>query len=586
MTTLSKYIAALLLVATSSVALAQGGGPGGGGNNGNQNQPLGDAPVPNENPITEQKRVLGKILFWDEQLSSDNTVACGTCHQPAAGGADARLAANPGFDSLFGTADDIVGSPGIRALDENGMQVNDPMFGHGPQVTGRATPSFFTSMFADTNFWDGRASDRFVDPLNSNSVIINDGGALESQAVGPILNTVEMAQQGRSWNDVTTKLAAVTPLALATEIPADMVDALAGGQTYANLFSAAFGDSEITPVRIALAIATYERTLVPNQTPWDLYVSGDANAMTASQIAGWEAFDNQTPCGNCHEPPLFSDDNFRNIGLRPSLEDLGRFDVTGQNNDRGEFKTPSLRNVGLRKALMHVGWVTDTADALDFYNAGRNNTGHTQFTADQSNIPGTGIDIDEIDVFGNDPVRRAQVVDFMANGLTDPRAAAETFPFDRPVLASERIAETTNSNANLTGVATDSSTTAARFTGSVVSATGASSNNEFTGSDVLAINVTVSTDPADVGQNADFFCVVSIDGRPYTQRADGSYSYWDGTLETLSTVRSVSALSSVENVAVANGVTGVTGEFAIYVAYRVNGGDLRYNGEPVRFTVR
>ena len=53
---------------------------------------LPPVPVPAENPITEPKRVLGKILFWDEQLSSDNSVACGTCHRPAWGGADARNA--------------------------------------------------------------------------------------------------------------------------------------------------------------------------------------------------------------------------------------------------------------------------------------------------------------------------------------------------------------------------------------------------------------------------------------------------------------------------------------------------------------
>ena len=68
-------------------------------------------PVPVENPITEPKRVLGKILFWDEQLSSDGSVACGTCHRPAAGGADPRTRRHPGIDK--GTIDDVMGSPGI-----------------------------------------------------------------------------------------------------------------------------------------------------------------------------------------------------------------------------------------------------------------------------------------------------------------------------------------------------------------------------------------------------------------------------------------------------------------------------------------
>ena len=69
---------------------------------------LPDVPVPPENPITEAKRVLGKILFWDEQLSSDDTVACGTCHLPAAGGGDPRAAVHPG--TVPGSVDDVAGS--------------------------------------------------------------------------------------------------------------------------------------------------------------------------------------------------------------------------------------------------------------------------------------------------------------------------------------------------------------------------------------------------------------------------------------------------------------------------------------------
>ena len=76
-------------------------------------------PVPSENPITESKRILGKILFWDEQLSSDNTMACGTCHIPSNGGTDPRPAINPGFDYLFGTDDDVIGSMGVVHYDEN-----------------------------------------------------------------------------------------------------------------------------------------------------------------------------------------------------------------------------------------------------------------------------------------------------------------------------------------------------------------------------------------------------------------------------------------------------------------------------------
>jgi len=306
--------------------------------------------------------------------------------------------------------------------------------------------------------------------------------------------------------------------------------------------------------------------------------------MTADQIAGWNSFDNNTPCGNCHRPPLFSDNNFRNIGLRPSFEDLGEFEVTGQNNDRGDFKTPSLRNVGLRGALMHVGWITDVADSIDFYNVGTNNTGHTQFREDQSGIPQTNVDIDEINVFGNDPVRRGQIVEFLTNGLTDPRAANETFPFDRPVLASERFEQTANSGS-IAAVTIDDSTTESRFSASIVSENGNREDNRFSANETLSINVAVNIDAQDRGAAADFFCVVSHQGVVYALQANGSYLPWDGTVAGLSASSSTNALSGVENIAVVQGLTGIAGEFRIHTGYRTQSSELRYNEEPIVFTV-
>jgi exonuclease III len=90
---------------------------------------------------------------------------------------------------------------------------------------------------------------------------------------------------------------------------------------------------------------------------------------------------------------------------------------------------------------MHVGWITDAQDAADFYNAESGNTRHTQFTDDQSGIPtqnpGNFVDYSTLSFFVPSPARQAVVVDFLENGLTDPRVAAEEFPFDRPALGSE-----------------------------------------------------------------------------------------------------------------------------------------------------
>ena len=398
-------------------------------------------PMSPENPVTEEKRVLGKILFWDEQLSSDDTVACGTCHIPAAGGADPRLSDHPGPDGLFGTADDTIGSAGIVHRDTSNEPVIDSVFGVDRQVTGRVSPTMLMSMYAEDVFWDGRARSAFPDPLDSTNTVIASGGALESQAVGPILSNVEMAHDGRTWADVTNKLAVVTPLVRAAKIPADMASALEQNPTYPELFASAFGDTAITPIRIGMAIATYERTLVPNETPWDRFMAGDTTAMTADQIQGWTDFSEQTVCDNCHVIPQFTDHQFYNIGLRPASEDIGRQAVTQLGEDFGSFKTPSLRNVGLRKAQMHVGWITNAQDAADFYNAESAVTRHTQFTENQSGIPtqnpGNFVDYSTLSFFVPSPARQAAVVDFLENALTDPRVAAEEFPFDRPALGSE-----------------------------------------------------------------------------------------------------------------------------------------------------
>ncbi|MBL8753053.1 MAG: hypothetical protein JNK15_07090, partial [Planctomycetes bacterium] len=103
---------------------------------------LPPAVPPVQNPSTPQKVVLGKILFWEEQLSSDDSVACGTCHLPEFGGSDGRGGGqHPGYDDLFGTADDVAGSAGIVRQGQNGDFKPRGAFGLHRQATGRTSPS-------------------------------------------------------------------------------------------------------------------------------------------------------------------------------------------------------------------------------------------------------------------------------------------------------------------------------------------------------------------------------------------------------------------------------------------------------------
>lgn len=393
---------------------------------------LGDVPpvpVPAENPVTEPKRLLGKILFWDEQLSSNDTVACGTCHLPAHGGSDPRIGRHPGTDP--GTIDDVLGSPGVVHLDRSGRPSLHPTFGNEPQVTERLSPSNFGALWAPALFWDGRASGTFRDPLTGD-VVISEGGALETQALEPVLNSVEMAKTGREWHEVTTKLERVEPLALASDLPDDVAAALASHGSYPALFEAAFDDAQITPVRIAFALATYQRTLVADQTAWDSYDAGDEDALSQSAVRGLDAMQ-RLHCTGCHVPPLFTNNDFLNIGVRQAALDQGRLNVTADPEDAGEMKVPSLRNAALRPRFMHTGEFESLLAAIHFYEAGRaENVGGL----DRDDIPGVGEYF-----FSLTPLSEAGILEFLREGLIDPRVRDESFPFDRPTLRSERAAD-------------------------------------------------------------------------------------------------------------------------------------------------
>ena len=382
---------------------------------------LPPVPVPAENPITETKRVLGKILFWDEHLSSDDTTACGTCHRPGSGGADPRHGRHTGTDK--GTIDDVWGSPGVVHMDEAGQALEHPVFGFEPQVTPRVAPSNFGSLWAGEVFWDGRAGSRFLDPL-SGEVVIARGGALENQALDSLSNPAEMTHPGRTWNDLAEKLRRVRPLALARDIPVDVAAALAGHPDYPALFRAAFGDDGISAVRIAFAIATYQRTLVADRTPWDRFMAGDETALSEQAKFGWQVFQ-RLRCVNCHEPPLFTNNDYFNIGLRLSEFDSGRQGVTEDPEDAGEMRVPSLRNVGLRTRLMHTGEFGRLSEAITFYNTGMALPG-------VDDIPGVGTYVFDLTGFDSYDLDA-----FLGTALLDPRVAEETFPFDRPTLRSE-----------------------------------------------------------------------------------------------------------------------------------------------------
>jgi hypothetical protein len=190
------------------------------------------------------------------------------------GGADPRVGRNPGVDK--GTIDDVLGSPGIVSLDRAGRPEPNPQFGDGPQVTPRAAPSNFGALWADELFWDGRASLAGRRPAHG-AVAIARGGAREPGPRG----ARRAGRDGETRPLVDRRHGhdrARAPLALATDLPKDVEAARAARPTYPALFEAAFGDSRVTPIRVAFAIAS-RGTLLSDQTAWDRYAAGDERAL-------------------------------------------------------------------------------------------------------------------------------------------------------------------------------------------------------------------------------------------------------------------------------------------------------------------
>ncbi|MEO0797273.1 MAG: cytochrome c peroxidase [Verrucomicrobiota bacterium] len=384
-------------------------------------EPLNPPEDPAGNPLTASKVALGKTLFWEEQMSSTGTMSCATCHAPTAGGSDARSvigdlrSSNPGPDGVVGTNDDVTGSQGVPANTHEGLYTWSEAYAYDAQVTVRYPRPAINAGYTETLFWDGRAGSQLVDPVSGETVLTN-GAALEVQALGPITNDVEMAHMGANWEEILAKLERVRPLALATDIPTAL-EAWISDRGYPELFLETFGDSEITPSRIAMAIASYERILFSDRTKFDRVVMG-IDAFSNAETRGQNRF-NGSRCDTCHSGPAFTDGDFHHIGVRPIAngEDLGRFDVTGNNGDRGDFLTPGLRNAALRPAFMHTGSIGTLEEVIDFYIAGGD------FNSADNELRPVNLAA----------LAQADLLAFLET-LTDDRVANALPPFDHPTL--------------------------------------------------------------------------------------------------------------------------------------------------------
>jgi cytochrome c peroxidase len=205
------------------------------------------------------------------------------------------------------------------------------------QKGGRSAPTVINRAYSTAQFWDGRAA------------------SLEDQAKGPIANPIEM-----------------THAADATAAHEACVECLRAIPGYVQRFEKVFGTKKITIDHIAQAIATFERTVLSGNAPYDRYEAGDKSAMTEAQVRGMKVFFDKAQCDRCHLGFNFTDGSYENIGIgmdKP-MPDLGRYNVTKREQDKGAFKTPTLREIEHTAPYMHDGSLKTLEEVVEHYDKG------------------------------------------------------------------------------------------------------------------------------------------------------------------------------------------------------------------------
>lgn len=260
-----------------------------------------------DNPLTIQGVKLGRMLFYETDLSLDGSMSCASCHRQ-----------EHAFSDTTQFSIGVHGLPGHR----------------------QAMAVFNMAWNMNNFFWDGRAA------------------LLRDQSLKPIQDSLEMAE---TLDHVVSKLN--------------------NDQLYRDQFHRTFGSDQITPERMSLALEQFMNSIVSVDSRYDRFLSGQ-DMLTENEERGrvlfFAEYDPFFPatsgadCAHCHTPRNFENDLFVNNGLESdgSVADLGRELVTGDPNDRGKMKVPSLRNVALTAPYMHDGRFQTLEQVVDHYNDG------------------------------------------------------------------------------------------------------------------------------------------------------------------------------------------------------------------------
>ncbi len=249
--------------------------------------------------------------------------------------AKARLGRKLFFDPLL-SADRTVSCAGCHRPDHGFASPRRVAVGVGGREHRRNAPSLLNRAYGRSFFWDGRAT------------------SLEAQALLPIENPLEMA------NDV-----------------GEVVRRLRADAGYAAAFRTAFPDG-VTAANVGKALATFERLLLAGGSRVDRFRAGEVGALSEGERHGLWLYESRAGCWRCHSGANFSDEGFHNtgVGWGKSPPDWGRFAVTGKDEDRGRFKTPTLRRLADTGPYMHDGSMATLEEVVEFYNRGGGKNPH------------------------------------------------------------------------------------------------------------------------------------------------------------------------------------------------------------------
>lgn len=201
------------------------------------------------------------------------------------------------------------------------------------QTGTRQAPTIVNRVFSRAQFWDGRA------------------GSLEEQALGPITNPIEMGNP-----DITV-----------------VVERLKKNPDYVQAFEIAFPDAGgLNEQNLARAIASFERTIMSGNSPFDRYIEGDKSAMNEAAVRGYQLYLTKANCATCHVSFNFTDETYHNLGVGMTTRkpDLGRYSVSKLDGHQGAFKTPTLREIANTAPYMSDGSFKTLDEVVDYYNLG------------------------------------------------------------------------------------------------------------------------------------------------------------------------------------------------------------------------